>query len=129
MSWQAAAWATKQRVGDSTLKLLLLVLANYANEEGECWHSQKRISFDTEIPERTLRRKMAVLVDLGLIEVTERRRDDGMKATSLVRLISEPAATVAAGDQRPKSGGTSGPNRGVPAATKVAGPESSVNNQ
>jgi Helix-turn-helix domain len=129
MSWQAAAWATKQRVGDSTLKLLLLILANYANEEGECWHSQKRISFDSEIPERTLRRKMTALVELGLIEITERRRDDGMKATSLIRLISEPAATVAGGeDQRPKSGVTSGQNGGVPAATKVAGPDSSKNN-
>src|SRR6202044_778694 len=87
MSWQATSWATKTRVGDATLKLLLLMLANYANEDGECWYTQKKISFDTEIPERTLRRKLAQLVELGLIEITRRTHDDGTKQTSLFRLL------------------------------------------
>jgi hypothetical protein len=134
MSWQALGWATKQRVGDSSLKLLLIILANYVNEEGEAWHSQKRISFDTEIPERTLRRKMTQLVDMGLIEVTERRRENGSRTTSLVRLISDQPAKMADCEtasgqtgQRPESGLASGQNGELPAATKVAGPDSSEN--
>ena len=129
MSYQAMTWATKQRVGDPSLKLLLLVLANYANEEGELWHSQERISFDTEIPTRTLRRKFTALVEAGLITVTERRRADGSRMTSLVRLLADQPAkmadsTTGQNTQRPKTGVTSGQKPGSPAANKVAAYES-----
>jgi hypothetical protein len=126
MSWEANEWARKQRTGDPVLKNLLMMLSNYANEDSECWHSQARISFDTEIPIRTLRRKLQDLAALGLIEITQRIREDGTKTTSLIRLLLNPAATVADGDevQRPKEGGTVGQNGGSPSATWLAEQES-----
>jgi len=130
MSFQAQTWAIRVRVGDPVLKLLLLTLANYANEDGECWHSQKRIAHDTEIPERTLRRKIAALGGMGLIEVTARTREDGTKTTSLIRLLadSKPAATVASGSSTGQNGGApEAKTGGQPAANMVAGQDSSMN--
>lgn len=130
MSWGANEWARKTRVGDSKLKLLLIILSNYANEAGECWHSQERISHDTEIPVRTLRRKLDELAERGLIEIVPRTREDGTKASNLIRLLASPPANVADGEasgqnsQRPKTGGTTGQNAGPPPATWMAEQES-----
>jgi hypothetical protein len=79
---------------------------------------------------------MSQLVEAGLIEVQERRREDGSRMTNFVRLLIEQPATVAAcsesasgqNSKRPKTGVTSGQKPGSPAATMVASKES-INNQ
>lgn len=121
-------WATKCRVGDASEKLLLLTLANYANEAGESWYSQERLSFDTEIPERTLRRKLQALTEKGLIEVIPRRREDGQKTSSLIRLVHQPA-NLAAGTTGQKEAPPPAKNPGQPPATCMAGQESTGNPQ
>lgn len=146
MSWGANEWARKARVGDSKLKLLLLLLSNYANERGECWYSQDRIAFDSEIPVRTLRRKLTDLEARGFIEIVPRTREDGSRSTNLIRLLAAtPPAKMAGGvdaggrpetpmdvdsgrppgqnAHRPKTGVTTGQKAGSPSATKVAGAE------
>lgn len=130
MSWQAVTWATRCRVGDASEKLLLMTLANYANEDGESWYSQERLSYDTEIPERTLRRKLQSLSEKGYIEVTPRRRTDGTKTTSLIRLLASQTAKMAEGASTGQNG-TSPPAKmaGQPPAICVAGQDSSGNNQ
>jgi hypothetical protein len=134
MSWQALGWATKCRVGDDGEKLLLIMLANYANEDGESWYSQERLSFDTEVSVRTLRRRINGLVEKGFIEIVPRRSADGTKATSLVRLVASPAAkTVHESEKSPDTSGqnelTSGQNGGGTSGQQVAAQESSVNHQ
>lgn len=134
MSWQALAWATKCRVGDDGEKLLLIMLANYANEDGQSWYSQERLSYDTEIPIRTLRRRLQALEDKGFIEITHRRQDDGTKTTSLIQLVSVPAAKTAAGESNGQitsgqNGATSGQNGGGTSGQQVAEQESSVNHK
>jgi len=52
MSIQAVAWAIEQRVGSPTGKILLICLANYANERGECWPSQRIIAEQAELSRR-----------------------------------------------------------------------------
>ena len=123
MSIQAIVWALNTRVGDPTLKVILVALANYANVDNQLWHRQDRISHDTEIPVRTLRRRMGQLVERGLITIEERRDDEGRKMSSLVTVLMD------AGDiQRPLvAGGPSAKTGGQPAATKVAGQESKSN--
>ena len=113
MSIQAVVWAINARVGDPILKVLLMTLANYANTDNQTWHKQDKISFDTEIPVRSLRRRMHELVELGLISVEERRREDGTKSSQMITVLMNQAATVA--------DGTSGQKEGSPAANKVAG--------
>jgi len=119
MSIQAMVWAIETRCGsDRDLKVLLMTLANYANTEDQTWHCQDKISYDTEIPVRTLRRKMQELVEMGLISVEERRRPDGTKTSSMITVLRHQPATVAGGDL---AGGTIGQKEGSPSANKVAG--------
>jgi hypothetical protein len=53
--------------GDSTAKLLLLTLANYANHENQAWPSIQRLSGDIEKSERTVQLALRKLEQLGLI--------------------------------------------------------------
>ena len=119
MSIKAVSWAIEVRVGDPTLKVLLIAIANYADENNRAWPSQKRLAYDTEVSERTIRRKMNELQDLGLISIEERRRPSGEVATSVVTLntsgqsgrLSQPADKIDP---------TIGQKRGSPSATKVS---------
>lgn len=120
MSIRGFAWAQEVRVGDATLKVLLMTLGGYANTDNETWHAQDKISFDTEIPVRTLRRKMQQLAEMGLIRIEERRRGDGTKTSSLITVLM-PEANLAGGHQRPNQGVTIGQNEGSPSANIVAG--------
>ena len=43
MSFQAMAWAVQQKCDSPGSKLVLLLLANYADEKGECYPSQKHL--------------------------------------------------------------------------------------
>ncbi|MEP1441755.1 MAG: helix-turn-helix domain-containing protein [Hyphomicrobiales bacterium] len=95
MSIQAVAWAISQRVGSPTGKVLLMCLANYANEKGECWPSQKTISQEAELGERATRDWLRKLEDHGFIERRRRNRGDGSRTSDLIILNlskqSEPA--------------------------------------
>ena len=46
MSVQAITWALDYAAGSVTEKVILLVLANYANEYGVSWPSQKTLAPD-----------------------------------------------------------------------------------
>jgi hypothetical protein len=46
MSVQAISWAMDHRVHSVTEKVILLVLANYANEYGISWPSQRTLADD-----------------------------------------------------------------------------------
>lgn len=116
MSIQAVNWAIETRVGDPVLKVLLITLANYANQWDQTWHCQETIAHDSEISVRTLRRRLHELVDMGLISVEERRRDDGRRTSSMITLVrGRPALPANLAD------GTTGQKEGVPPATTVAG--------
>jgi SOS-response transcriptional repressor LexA len=77
MSWQAIAWATKQPTGSPARKVLLLVLANYADEHGYCWPSQKTVAAGTEQSLDTIQRQLKRLADDGFVTVSKRRRFGG----------------------------------------------------
>lgn len=72
MSWQATAWAERQVTGSPARKVLLLVLANYADEYGVCWPSQEVLSRGTEQSLDTIQRQLRVLAKMGLIMVAAR---------------------------------------------------------
>ena len=86
MSIQAVAWAISQRVGSPTGKVLLMCLANYANEHGECWPSQKTISREAELGERATRDWLKKLEDNGFIERRRRNRNDGSRTSDFIIL-------------------------------------------
>ena len=86
MSSQAVAWAIVHKAGSMSAKAVLLSLANYANEYGECWASQQTIAEGAECSVRQVRRILIDLADAGLIE-RERRGGAGKgRDTDMIRL-------------------------------------------
>src|SRR6266704_3262596 len=67
MSWQATAWSMRQTTGAARRKVLLLALANYADENGVCWPSQTTLARDTEQSVDTVQRQLDVLEQLKLL--------------------------------------------------------------
>jgi Helix-turn-helix domain len=87
MSWQATAWAEKQKTGSPARKVLLLVLANYANDQGYCWPSQATIAAGTEQSLDTVQRNLKKLEADGLIIIERRRRASGQWPALSYRLV------------------------------------------
>jgi pyocin large subunit-like protein len=79
MSIRAINWAFDWKVGSPITKLVLIRLADYANDSDECWPSIKTISQDTELGESTVRKHIKELVRLGCVIVVPRMSDDGME--------------------------------------------------
>lgn len=66
MSFDAMRWAAAQQA-PTTPKLILLILANKANEEGECWPSMATIAREASLSRRQVIRCLAKLKKLGLV--------------------------------------------------------------
>lgn len=76
MSWQATNWAMREASthGDARAKLVLMCLADYARPDGTgAYPKIATISAVTEIPERTVIRKLNLLKDMGLIRLGDQR--------------------------------------------------------
>jgi DNA-binding transcriptional ArsR family regulator len=85
MSVQALSWAFKQPIEHGP-KFVLVALANYASEDGECWPSQATIARMTGMDPRTVRRHLADLEQGGYLVRSERKNPDGGRATDIYRL-------------------------------------------
>jgi hypothetical protein len=83
MSFEAMAWASTANAETTTNKLVLLMLANYANAENEAYPSYKTLANLCLCNERTVIRSIKSLVDLGLIEVHARFRDNGKQTSNI----------------------------------------------
>jgi len=97
MSIQAVAWAIDQKTGSAAGKVVLICLANYADEHGECWPSQETIAAETELSERSVREWLQKLEEAGLLTRTPRRREDGYRASDLIRLACKNQPAKSAG--------------------------------
>lgn len=74
MSIELVARAKKTRLkGDSTAKLLLIVLADYANDEGMAWPSVRTLTEEVEKQDRQIQRALRKLEDMGLIRLGDQR--------------------------------------------------------
>src|SRR5690606_24694259 len=122
MSVQAIAWAFEQYVPQPGAKLVLLALANFANEHGVCWPSQETISELTSQGVRTVRRHLATLEEMGMIARQARIREDGTYASDAYHLLMGDH-----GPNLPKAKSAAGQNgkrrtaRSSPAAKSAAG--------
>lgn len=86
MSWRATSWAAEQRTGSPISKLVLLKLADNANDEGACWPSLETIADHTELSRRTVQDHLTRLEGMGLIAVEERKAGSGATLSNLYRL-------------------------------------------
>lgn len=90
MSNLALAWAWEQDPGSTTTKLVLIALADTANDDGELWPSQRYLGHKVGLRERQVREHLSRLEERGFIERMERRRQDGTRSTDLFRLTTPP---------------------------------------
>lgn len=86
MSVQALSLAFAVRGLSSSEKLVLLALANYANEKMICWPSQETLSDDTELSARTIWGALQGLEKRAMISREARKRGDGTRASDVITL-------------------------------------------
>ena len=85
MSFQAMAWAVKQRP-PTKAKFLLIILANYADENGHCWPAISTLCRDTGMPRSTVKLYLTRLEEANLIKKVQRSRA-AVKTSNLYELI------------------------------------------
>ena len=76
MSVKCSTWAWGLAISNSSRKLVLLALADRANDDGECWLGMASLKAKCSMPRRTVIRALADLEAAGLIGV-ERRAGHG----------------------------------------------------
>ncbi|WP_414645079.1 helix-turn-helix domain-containing protein [Bradyrhizobium sp.] len=90
MSWQATAWAVRQKVEPPARKLLLLVIATYADKHGICWPSQGTLAEDTGMSLDTVQRHTKRLKDGGFLSITRPPKRRGQWQTFVYQLGMRP---------------------------------------
>jgi hypothetical protein len=100
-------------LGSSTDKLVLLVLARHANDQGRCWPSIGTLTSKTELSERSVHNSIARLTRRGQIEVIH------MPGRSNVFVIHTGAAAAPTPALRAPPGVHLATSRGAPAAPRI----------
>ena len=85
MSIKAMNWAWDVNL-QPAVKLVLLKLADRANDDGECWPGQESIATACNMSERSVVRHIADLEKHGLLVVMRRKNDSGKQETNLYKL-------------------------------------------
>lgn len=98
MSWMAAGWVKHCRLGSANRKSVMLVIADYATENGDavgvevpegsavCWAGISEIAASAEVGESTVRRILTDLEAAGVIRRAKRGRRWGIggRTTDLI---------------------------------------------
>ena len=82
MSFDAMNWASKQECQNSTNKLILLMLANYSDENDSSFPSYRHLASLCSCTERTAMRAIDSLIQMGLIKKEERYMKDGKQTSN-----------------------------------------------
>ena len=72
MSWSALKWASEVKVGNSTDKLILIILANFTDAEDTCYPSHRKIAELCECSTDTVIRSLKRLKELNFIDIEKR---------------------------------------------------------
>ncbi|WP_460452602.1 helix-turn-helix domain-containing protein [Alsobacter sp. SYSU BS001988] len=83
MSNAAIAWAKGQKTGSGSRKIVLLVLADYADQTGQAFPSVRQLCVDTDLSERAVRKALSELAELGLLGRQHRVRTDQSNTSNL----------------------------------------------
>ena len=86
MSSKATAWAWSQPVTGLT-KLVLLTLADVANQESKTWYTRKHLAVRATVSLATLARALNDLQDQGLLDIHHQHRGDGSLSSSMYTLM------------------------------------------
>jgi hypothetical protein len=70
-------------------RLVLIVLADCASDEGACWPSLKKISQMSKVSQETVRKYLRAFEAIGLIEVEERFDAKGRRTSNIYTIKTE----------------------------------------
>lgn len=87
MSHVASTWAWQQKLDNARHKLLLVKLADSANDDGFCWPSVRTLAEHTGISKSAISRATKALADAGLIRIVERLKQDGSRGSNYYFLL------------------------------------------
>jgi hypothetical protein len=88
MSIKAMNWAWGQALSP-TPKLILMALADAADDEGLCWPGIRTLAAKCGVSGRTVQRMIKAFVSQGLLVVEERRRPNGRQTSNSYHLVIE----------------------------------------
>lgn len=103
MSVRVSTWAWKQPIGGNR-KLVLLALADQANDAGCCWPAQSTLAAKCGISEETLRAHIVWLESEGFLGRDRRHRGDGARTSDLYTLALPGESEGGTGDHPEISG-------------------------
>ncbi len=83
MSFVMMAKAMKIKTGNPTRKLILLKLADNANDDGECYPSYQHIAEQCEVSRKTVMVHVDALIKMGLVKKKERKTKQGNRRSNL----------------------------------------------
>ena len=81
MSLNTLSWAWEQEL-PPTQKLILISLADHANQDGECWSSIKRLAKFTGLSRAAVKNNIRKLEETGLVKREARTRENSKHNTS-----------------------------------------------
>ena len=90
MSVRALNWAFDQKGMQPASKLLLIALANHADDNGYAWPGIEGIADRWDMSSRTVSRHIHLLSIDGLITVSPRYRDNGSQTSNAYQLSMTP---------------------------------------
>tara|TARA_R100001369_G_scaffold12085_1_gene25953 strand:+ start:801 stop:1418 length:618 start_codon:yes stop_codon:yes gene_type:complete len=93
MSWSALKWASETKVGTSTDKLILIILANFTDAEDTCYPSHRKIAELAECSTDTVIRSLKRLNDLNFISTQKRfqlTKNNNQRQTSNIYKLNTP---------------------------------------
>lgn len=124
MSHLVSSWAWAVKLDDPSTKLLLVKLADSANDDGICWPSQTTLGEHCGLSERSIRYKLETLRKSGLVEVVRNRRADGTLAGNVYQLLHRQPASSATGSPLPVTSGSPLPvkNRNYESSSEPVAP-------
>ena len=99
MSWSALKWASEVKVGNSTDKLILIILANFTDAENTCYPSHKKIAELCECSTDTVIRSLKRLKELNFIEVEKRfqltQNNNHRQTSNIYKLLIDTQSQIA----------------------------------
>lgn len=117
MSYKVVSRAWSVKGLSPAQKLVLVRLADMANDDGVCWPSYVSIARDVEIDVRSVRRIAAVLESLGLLTRLARFNARGVQSSNWLTVLPPD-------DRRPYDAGPASPPAPGPASAPAPGPAS-----
>ncbi|MDI5886149.1 DnaT-like ssDNA-binding domain-containing protein [Cobetia amphilecti] len=86
MSWAREVMPEMPESIKAGPRLLLLLMADYANEQGVCWPSVRRLADEMACSMRTVQRAIEALVEQGVMTVVARKTPAGRQTSNFYRL-------------------------------------------